>query len=279
MKIAVTGASGHVGNNLCRSLIEHNHQLKVLINKTDIAIKGWSYEKVHGNILDYKIVDNLVKDCEIVFHAAAIISIGNEPSSLVMGVNTKGTQNVVNACLKYKVKRLIYFSSIHAFHCSKSDLVLNENHPLAGEDDLTYSKSKAMGEKIVLEAFARGLNVLILNPSSIVGPNDFKPSLIGQMLIKIARGKLPFLIKGGFHFVDVRDVVEVAINAMETGRGGERYLLSSQLKSFIDIAIPVCVITRKKVPILLPTFLAWLGLPFIFLYSFLVGWDIVFGRL
>jgi dihydroflavonol-4-reductase len=110
-----------------------------------------------------------------------------------------------------------------------------------------------------------------LNPSSVVGPFDFKPSLIGQMLIKIANGKLPFLIKGGYHFTDVGDVVDAAINAMEKGRSGERYLLTSEWKSLLDVAKIISKQSNKKLPLILPTILAWIGLPFIFIYSKLMG--------
>jgi dihydroflavonol-4-reductase len=271
MKIAITGASGHIGNNLCISLIESGHYLKVLINKTDQSLVGIDAERIYGNILNKEIVDSLVKDCDCVFHTAAVISIGNEPYNLVYKVNTIGTQNIVDACIKYKVNRLVHFSSIHAFHCDDPNLVLNENNPPANQNDLIYDKSKAMGETIVLEACAKGLNAIILNPSSVVGPNDFKPSLVGQMMIKIANGKLPFLIKGGYHFVDVRDVVSAALNAMNSGRVGERYLLSSQWKSLTDIAQIISERTNKNVPGLVPTFLAWIGLPFIYIFARLIG--------
>jgi dihydroflavonol-4-reductase len=271
MKIAITGASGHIGNNLCKMMIERGYKLKVLINNSEQSLIGVDAERVYGNILDKNVVDSLIKDCDYVFHAAAIISIGNEPSKLVYDVNTNGTKNIVDACIKYKVKRLIHFSSIHAFHSDDPNLTLNENFPQAGAGDLNYDKSKAMGETIVLDACAKGLNTIILNPSSVVGPNDYKPSLVGQMMIKIAHKKLPFLIKGGYHFVDVRDVAIAAINAMEMGRNGERYLLSSQWKTLIDVSKIVCRKSNIKTPYLIPNFLAWAGLTFISAFAGLMG--------
>jgi dihydroflavonol-4-reductase len=271
MKIAITGASGHIGNNLCRLLLEKGNHLKVLINKTEKSLEGLSLEKVYGNILDINKVDELIKDTEYVFHAAALISIGNEQKSLVYQTNTQGTKNVVDACLKYQVKRLIHFSSIHALHANNPDEVLNENNSLANSRDLDYDKSKALGETFVLEACSKGLDAIILNPASVVGPFDYMPSLVGQMLIKIAKGKLPFLIKGGYHFVDVRDVAETAINAMTLGQSGQRYLLTSQWKSLLDVAKLVAGEQRKKVPAKIPTPLAWIGLPFIFIFSKIIG--------
>ena len=278
MKIAITGSSGHIGNNLARELINRGHQIKVLINKSKQALDGMQVERIHGNILDTEAVEGLINGCEYVFHAAAIISIGNKPPQKVYNVNTEGTKNVVNACLKFGVKRLVHFSSIHSFHCKNPNAVLNEDNPPAGVKDLTYNKSKAMGESIVSEAYKKGLNAVILNPSSVVGPNDFMPSLIGQMILKIAKGRLPFLIIGGYHFVDVRDVVDAAINAMHSGRAGEKYLLTSEWKSLTEVAGIICKKARKRAPIVLPTFMAWLGLPFIQIFSRLMNQKPLYTR-
>jgi len=271
MKISITGASGHIGNNLCRELIQKGHRVKVLVHNSDQSLAGLDVEKVKGNILDKEALYRLIGGADYVFHTAAIISIGVNSKEKIFQVNIEGTRNVIEACLKHKTKRLVHFSSIHALKNGHPDKLLDESGPLAGKEAFFYSQSKAGAEKLLLEACNHGLNAVILNPSSVIGPFDFVPSLAGQMILKIATGKLPFLIKGGYQWVDVRDVVSTAINAMELGRSGERYLLASQWMSLQDIAAVICKEVHKNAPPLVPDFLAWAGLPFIQLSGKLSG--------
>ena len=271
MKISITGASGHIGNNLCRELINQKHRVKALVHTFDKSLQGVDVERVNGNILDKKAVNTVIEGADYVFHTAAIISIGVNSKDKIFQTNIEGTRNVIEACLFHKVKRLVHFSSIHALKSVPSDKLLDESGPLAGIEAFYYSQSKANAEILLLDACNRGLNTIILNPSSVVGPYDFVPSLAGQMIIKIATGKLPFLIKGGYHWVDVRDVVSAAINAMGMGQSGERYLLTSQWISLLDIAAIICNEVNRKTPAIIPDFLAWTGLPFIQLFSKLSG--------
>ena len=271
MKISVTGASGHIGNNLCRELINRGHRVKVLVHTFEKSLTGLDVEKVAGNVLDEKALNTLVEGADYVFHTAAVISIGVNSKEKIFQTNIEGTRNVIEVCQKYKIKRLVHFSSIHALKGGPTDKLLDESGPLAGDDAFYYSQSKARAELLLLDACNNGLNVVILNPSSVIGPNDFVPSLVGQMIIKLAGGKLPFLIKGGYQWVDVRDVVAAAINAMELGRSGERYLLASQWMSLSDIAGIICREVNRKAPAIVPDFLAWTGLPFIQLFSKLSG--------
>ena len=271
MKISITGASGHIGNNLCRELLNQGYQLKVLIYKFDKSIAGIDVERINGNILDKNTVNNLIKGSDYVFHTAALISIGTYPKKEIFDINIEGTRNVIEACLLNNVKRLIHFSSIHALKNEGSDKSFDENNQLSGLDAFNYDQSKANAEKLILEAHKKGLDVIILNPASVVGPFDFVPSLVGQMIIKIATGKLPFLIKGGYQWVDVRDIVNAAIHAIDKGRSGERYLLASQWRSLTEIAAIICSQLKRKTPGKVPDFLAWTGLPFISLYSKITG--------
>ena len=278
MKISVTGASGHIGNNLCRELIKSGHQVKALVHTFDKSLTGLDVEKVTGNVLDKKVLNTLIEGADYVFHAAAVISIGVNSKEKIFQTNIEGTRNVIEACLNYKTKRLVHFSSIHALKSGPADKLLDESGPLAGDEAFYYSQSKASAELILLDACNHGLNSVILNPSSVIGPFDFVPSLVGQMILKIATGKLPFLIKGGYQWVDVRDVVDAAINAMELGRSGERYLLASQWMSLSDIAGIICGKVNRKAPAIVPDFLAWTGLPFIQLFSKLSGNEALYTK-
>jgi dihydroflavonol-4-reductase len=127
-----------------------------------------------------------------------------------------------------------------------------------------------MSEKIVREAFGRGLDGLIINPTSVIGPNDFAPSLMGRALIQICKNKLPGLVEGGYDWVDVRDIVSGTVSAIDKGRTGERYLLSGRWLALPDLVkiIARYYETKKNWPIL-PYWLAELGVPFLKAYAWL----------
>jgi len=278
MKIGITGASGHIGNNICRILIKNGHQVKALVHRYSKSLEGLQVEKIYGDILNRESVDALVEHVDYVFHTAAIISIGKNAKEKIFRTNIDGTRNIIEACKRHNVRRLIHFSSVDAFRINASDATLDENPPLAGEEAFFYNQSKAAGERLVSDACLQGLNAVILSPSSVIGPYDFVPSLAGQMIIMLATGKLPFVIRGGYHWADVRDVANAAVNAMDKGQSGKRYLLSSQWMSLSDIAEIVCQKMKQRKPVLVPYFLARSGLPFINLNSRLTGKETLYTR-
>jgi dihydroflavonol-4-reductase len=267
MKIAVTGANGHVGANLCRSLLAEGHQVKALVHKHDDAIKGLEIELFHGSVNDPEALRKLFKGSEIVFHLAAIISIDGQKDKL-LEVNYEGTKNLINIIRENGVRRLIHFSSIHALKHFPYNEPMDENRPLMTQGPTWYEVTKARADKMVLDATNDGLDAVVINPTAIVGPNDFKPSLVGTVLIRLYNNSLPALVPGGYNWVDVRDVVQGAIAAMDSGRKGERYILGGKWVSVKDLALIVEKVTRKKVnKFTIPTGLARIGVPFIKAYA------------
>jgi len=183
-------------------------------------------------------------------------------------VNIRGVENVVSACLKTGVKRLIHFSSIHAIDQRPYSEPVDESRAFAGQGHPPYDRSKAAGEKIVMDGVSRGLNTVIIAPTGIIGPFDFQPSHTGQMLLSLARGRLPVLVLGGFDWVDVRDVVAGAMYAESKAVSGSKYLLSGRWASLIELAAMVTKITRMKAPAFVcPLWLANLGVPFATTYG------------
>jgi dihydroflavonol-4-reductase len=159
---------------------------------------------------------------------------------------------------------MLHFSSIHALVHQPLDQVLNEGRPLAVLDHIIYNQSKALAEELVLHEVNNGLDVVIINPTSVMGPNDFKPSLIGHAILQLCRGKIPALIPGGYDWVDVRDVVAGTISAMDKGRTGQSYLLSGHFKSLSELHEHIMLIRgiAKKLPVI-PFWLAEAGVPFL----------------
>jgi dihydroflavonol-4-reductase len=270
MKISITGASGHIGTNLCRELLRQKHELKVLVNQYTDSLQELDLEMVQGNLLDPESLSTLAAGSEIFIHLAASISINGNQS--ILDTNYQGTVNVINTVRKSGIRRLIHFSSIHAISHDPLNETLDETRPLALEDHIIYNRSKALGEKTVLEAVDGGLDAVIINPTSVMGPNDYKPSLIGQAIIQLYHGKILALIPGGYDWVDVRDVVNGTITAIEKGRKGESYLLSGQYVSLPDLYDMLRRLKEngKSLPVL-PFWLAEVGVPFLKIWAKLTG--------
>ena len=272
MKVAVTGANGFIGRQICKDLIAEGHEVVGLIYQNGLAIPEMQIDTVQGSILDEGVVLELVEDADVVIHTAAKISVNGDPDGSVQKTNVEGTRNVANACLEQGVKRLVHFSSIHAMQHPNDDSVFDETRPAAVPKFGPYGMSKAAGENAVLEVVSKGLDTVVLNPTAVVGPMDIKPSATGQALLDLYFKKFPVLIKGGYDFVDVRDVARAAINAMEMGRSGERYIISGEYLSIGRMAALVERSTGSKQPrTFLPNWIQWVGLPFITLKAKLTG--------
>ncbi len=272
MKIAVTGASGHIGTNLCQELIHQGHSVKALIHRNDRGIKDLPLEFVKGDLMDPASLSSLVQGTEVVFHLAAVISIQVKKEEDLLKKNVGGTKNIIQAAQEEGVRRFIHFSSIHALVQEPFDQILDENRALALKDRVQYSRSKALAELAVTDAVKEGLDAVILNPTAVIGPLDYTPSLLGRALILMYSGKIPALVRGGYDWVDVRDVAQAAVTSIKKGEKGERYLLSGHWKTLCELTELICEISGEKVKRLTcSTGLARIGLPFLRFYSRLRG--------
>lgn len=269
--IAITGATGHVGTNLIRMLVEKGYHVRVLVRKPLNEISGFPVEAVVGDLSDELALLKLCHQARVVVHAAAMISIGNHPESDVYATNVTGTQNVINSCKKQKVARLIHFSSVDAFVMHGRSQRVDEQTPLDVDASIAYKRTKALGEQLALDAAASfELEVIVLSPAAIMGPYDDKPSLIGQMLIQMHTGKLPFIVPGGYRWVDVRDVCEVAVQALHGGKSGEKYILAGEWVDLTEITRMLQPLTaHRMLRGVIPFWMAYAGVPFIKLWSLL----------
>jgi dihydroflavonol-4-reductase len=268
----VTGATGHVGANLCRSLAGRGDTVFALCHKPSDALDGVDVERVTGDVLQIETLRDALDGVEVVFHLAARISIDGDPDGQVHAVNVEGTRNVVAACLDAGVRRFIHFSSFHAFTQAPFDEELTEDRSPVGPTAFAYDRSKAAGEREVLAGVERGLPAVILNPTAIIGPHDHRPSLMGEVLLDLYHGRLPSLVPGGSDWVDVRDVCDAAVAGVERGTPGERYLLGGGWTTVRELATLVESITGRKGPrFTTPLWLARAGVPFARLHSRLSG--------
>jgi len=272
MTVVVTGAAGHVGGNLVRALLEQKQHVRVLVHQDARALAGLEVERVEGDVLDPQSLQRLVQGAELVYHLAAVISISGDPGGEMRRVNVEGTRNVARACIEAGVGRMVHFSSIHAFSHRPDELPIDERRGPPAPDAMPYDLSKAAGEREVQAAVLRGLDAVIVNPTAVVGPHDYRPSHMGQVLVDLHRGTFPALVDGGFDWVDVRDVVQAAIQAARLGRRGERYLLGGTWATFGELARLVHEATGARVPSLTaPMWLAHIGAPFMVAFNRLRG--------
>jgi dihydroflavonol-4-reductase len=272
MIIAITGANGHVGVNLCKALTELGHEVRALVHKNTKGLDRLDVKIFRGDLLDKNSLIPFLDGAEIVFHLAAKISITGDSSGSVREVNTEGTRFMVEISKQYGVKRFIHFSSIHAFRQEPHNQVLDEARPLVDDEAFAYDRSKADGERIVMNAAKDGFDAFVLSPTAIVGPMDYEPSLMGKALLQLYNHQIPALVPGGYNWVDVRDIVHAAIQSIEKGKRGEKYLLSGHWQSLPEVAGLIEKYTgRKIVHTVMPFWLAWIGLPFITLYSRIIG--------
>jgi len=249
MKTVVTGATGHIGTNLVSALLQKGKAVRAVIHRAKLAFDDANLEVVRGDISDVDSLCCAFDGAEVVYHLAAAISLSKKDWPLVEKVNVAGTRNVVEACLRCGVKRLVAFSSIHAIsdeaaveHIDESCVLNNSSCPHA------YDRSKASAEREVINGFERGLNTVIISPTGVIGPYDYAPSFLGDAIIMMADNRLPALVTGGFNWVDVRDVVNGAIAAEERSLSGQKYILSGHWVSIAGIALAVREIAGSKVP-------------------------------
>ena len=268
-KIAVTGAGGHVGNVLCRKLTAKGFSVKALYHHYDKSLQGIHIELIRGDVLNKDDLRKLFKDCNIVIHCAAIISIHGDPTGVVFETNTKGPALVLETAVEMGFEKIIHISSTHAVNELPHTIPFNETRPYKTAKDYVYDHSKATAEHIMLQSeLSRQIETVVLRLSSVIGPYDFKPSELGKALLDFYHRKIPVLPQGGYNFIDVRDVCNSIINSVEKGRDKEVYLLAGKyypMKAFANcittatgIKTPTTTVPYKALKVALP-FVQWYG--------------------
>lgn len=237
MLSVVTGGYGFVGTNLVRALLERGDEVRVVDKRETDSLAGLDVEHLRVDVLDSEALERAFSGANTVFHLAAVISIVGDPTGEVHRTNVDGPRNASQAALACGVKRFVHCSSVHAFDLERCGPELAESAPRTtmGHSP-AYDRSKNQGENEVRDAIAEGLDAVIVNPSGIVGPNDYEPSRLGELLLQMRNRTLPVNIRGGFDFVDVRDVVAGMLAAERSGRTGENYLLSGHRLSMDEVA-------------------------------------------
>ncbi len=251
-KYLITGATGFLGKTVVTQLLEKNATIYALVMENDPLIKNLPKEvnTVFGNVCDensllpfFSIADN--KTC--VIHCAGIVSVASNPGKRIYQVNVRGTENIIRLSMKYNVGKLVYVSSVHSIPEKPKGTVITEEAEFSPElVEGDYAKSKAMATAAVFEAAKQGLNASVVFPSGIIGPGDSGQGSITSTLLSFIAGKLPVAIKGGYDFVDVRDVASGIISCSEHGLSGQGYILSGSYATIKDILETIKKILNLK---------------------------------
>ena len=246
--ILVTGATGHIGNVLVRKLLDRGEKVRALIwrGEDTTPLKNLDVEQVVGDVLDPASLEHAMHGVETVYHLAGIISIMPGRNPLVWRVNVEGTRNVLEAARHASIRRLLYTSSIHAIAHAPHGVAMDEtlgfdqNNPY-GE----YDRSKATASLEVQKAAARDLDAVIVCPTGVIGPYDFRGSEMGEVIRSATEARTMLYVEGAYDFVDVRDVADGMIAAVKRGRRGESYILSGHKLSVRYMLETVREVTGK----------------------------------
>jgi len=257
----ITGATGHLGSTLVKKLLDNNENIRALILKNDIENAPKDVQICIGDITDKDSMKEFfaVKDYRhtTLIHCASLISIASKTNPRIWNINVEGTRNVMELAKANNIERIIYISTVHAIK-EKPGIIEETDDFSKDYVEGPYAKSKAEAAKIVLEYAKQGLNVSIVHPSGIIGPGDIHNHNHSVLTIKAMNtGKIPCAIKGGYDFVDVRDVVDGILKCEEKGLKGECYILNGEYISVLDLINIIRKHKHKaKTNIELPYFIA-----------------------
>lgn len=262
----VTGASGFLGSTICKQLLENNVEVRTLSRSVSTSKHIPNGVKIYpGNILSPDSIDPLFDNDSneeinfVVIHCASNISVTkHDPKTYV--INVEGTKNMVRAAKDHHAARFVYIGSVDALYNPKDGSIISEPETFhLSKPDSDYARSKCEASAFIMNEINNGLNAIIIMPSCILGPGDYKGGFVSVMFSLYIRGIPPFSIKGGYDFVDVRDVASYTIKAAVTAPKGSVYILSGHYLSVTDVfdTMAKCL-KRHKTIFSFPT---WIVLP------------------
>ena len=269
----ITGANGFLGNNIIRKLEqEKNSEIRAFVLKGESikSLENLKCKIYYGDITKKETLATVFENTDgkevFVIHCAGIVYIKSKYNPLVYNVNVNGTKNIIDKVLNINAK-LVYISSVHAIpECNGVITETVDFDPNRVEG--LYAKTKAEAAKYVMDAVkTKKLNACIIHPSGIIGPNDYGNSHLTELVKEVASGKLFACVKGGYDFVDVRDVAEGVINACNKNTKGECYILSNKYITIKELSDIICdCVKRKKINIVLPIWIAKIFASFFEIY-------------
>lgn len=263
-KVFVTGGTGFIGANLVRLLVQQGYFVYALAraNSNLSNLKNiHNVEIIKGDLNSLDLWQRMV-GCQYLFHVAAHYSLWQKDKELLYQNNVLGTRNILAAANRAGIKRTVYTSSVAAIGVGES--AVDETHQSPVEDLVgEYKKSKYWSEQEAVNAAAAGQDVVIVNPSTPIGPMDIKPTPTGDdIILRFLRRKMPAYINTGLNLIDVRDVAWGHLLALHKGKSGERYILGNEnltLKQILDHLAQITNLPapNRTIPAWIPYSVAW----------------------
>jgi len=241
MKTLVTGATGFLGSHVARALAGRGENVRVLVRpSSDLrALEGLEAERCAGDLRDRASLDRALEGVQRVFHVAADYRLWARDPREIHESNVTGTQNLLDAARRAGVEKFVYTSTVATIAVPRSGGLPNEQTQSSlGEMIGHYKRSKFEAEQSALRAAKTGLPVVIVNPTTPVGPGDWKPTPTGKIIVDFLNGRMPGYVDTGLNFVPVEDCARGHLLAAERGRVGERYILGGSnltLKQMLDM--------------------------------------------
>lgn len=252
MTVLVTGATGFVGSAVARRLLAEGEAVRVLVRATsDLSnIEGLDVERAVGDLTDPASLAAACKGCFSVFHVAADYKLWTREPELMLRTNVEGSQSLIRAAMESGVTRIVYTSSVAALGNTGTEAPADEDTPSGLADMIgIYKRSKFLAEQAVRTMIdEEAAPVVIVNPSTPVGPRDIKPTPTGRMIVEAAAGRMPAFVDTGLNVVHVDDVAEGHLLAWKKGRIGARYIIGGENLTLAQILAEIAVLCGRKPP-------------------------------
>jgi dihydroflavonol-4-reductase len=240
MKIFITGATGFVGHHVAKALADQGADLRLLVRKSSNLknLEGIRGETFEGDLLAPESLRRGLEGCDAVMHVAADYRLWIPDPQTMYRANVDGTRELLRMAREAGVPRVVYTSSVATMHFRTDGLVINEDTPVSLKDMVGhYKRSKFLAELEAIKAAHSGQQVIILNPTTPIGPNDSKPTPTGRIFVDFLNGKFPAYMETGLNLVDVSEVARTHVSALTVGKPGRRYILGGEnltLKQILD---------------------------------------------
>ena len=252
MTVVVTGATGFVGSAVVRSLLTRGETVRVMARAGSDRrnLEGLDIDVVEADLLDPQSLTTLVAGASGLYHLAADYRLWSRRPDEIYQANLEGTRNLIRASADAGVERIVYTSSVATLGINRDGTPADEETPSSLKDMIGhYKRSKYLAEEAVKELITEdGLPIVIVNPSTPIGPRDVKPTPTGRMIVEAAAGRMPAFVDTGLNVVHVDDVAEGHLLAYDVGKVGERYILGGTNMTLAEILEGIARLTGGRAP-------------------------------
>jgi dihydroflavonol-4-reductase len=250
--VLITGASGFIGSAVARAARQRGFKVRVLVRPSSPRqnLAGLNAEVFEGDMRDQTSVSRALAGAQYLFHLAADYRLWARDPGEIERNNLEGTGTVMRAALQQRVERVVYTSSVATLRVKRQTTAATEDAPLAGNEAIgTYKRSKVLAERLVERMVAEdNLPAIIVNPSTVIGAHDVRPTPTGRVIIEAANGKMPAFVDTGLNLVDVEDVACGHLLALDHGRIGERYILGGDNVTLEQMLGEIASLTGRRPP-------------------------------